>query len=238
LLLQNSLRHSQKQLSRKVEGPMHLEAMLQTCLQITESQRPKGPALSPGGSWQPKRGAEVHQHGATSRLSRAHSDRASHQRFWSTTLVHVHFALLFGSVIQGEQVRRAVAHKRRLAAFAIQKLFRSKLMPYYIKQLAKAVATLKPWMADALNRWRQRRLHRSTDVLRQVLINCRNSNKLSSCIRAFRQKVVRIQRNIRSFLQCTQARVIRLIKLLHIQVGIGPPRMLVLTSLLMSLSSV
>lgn len=225
--------HSHVQLSPKAQRLMHHEAMSTTGPQIAQSQHFKGHAPSPRDSAQTK---VTREKGETSRHSRAYSERASRQRFWINTLVQVQLVLLFRCIIRSEQGRRADAHKRQLAAFAIQKVFRWKLIPYYVRQLVNAVKTLKPWMADALLRWRRRRLHRSADILRHVLLSCRNSNKISLCIRVFRQKVVRIQRNIRSFLLCTQARVIRLMKLLHVQVLCL--RRIVLPSLLISLSSV
>jgi hypothetical protein len=158
----------------------------------------------------------------SSQRSRPHSTAASRQRLWITTVLHVTALLSFNRIICTEKARQVEAQKRQLAALTIQKVFRSKLIPYYAKQLVNAVATLKPWMADALLRWRQRRLHRSADILRHVLERSRKSNKITACIRAFRQKVIRIQRNIRSFLACTHARVVRLLKLLHVQVGLMP----------------
>jgi hypothetical protein len=214
---------SHVQLSPKAQRPVHHdEATPKTGSQIAQSQHFKGHAPSPRDSAQTKRDTMVeavtHEKGATSRHLRAFSERASRQRFWIATLVQVQLLLLFRCIIRSEQVRRADEQKRQVAVLAIQKVFRWKLIPYYVRQLVNAVKVLKPWMADALLRWRRRRLHRSADILRHVLLSCRNSNKIASCIRAFRQKVVRIQRNIRSFLLCTQARVIRLMKLLHVQV--------------------
>lgn len=155
------------------------------------------------------------------RPPRASSAVVTRQRQFITAMVHAVAVCTISSIIQNCRTRKAVVLKQQLAALTIQKLFRWKLMPYYVRQLAKAVTVLKPWMADALLRWRRRRLNRSTDILRCMLVNCRQSNKITMYIRAFRQKVVRLQRNIRSFLSCTQARVVRLLKLLYIQVFCG-----------------
>jgi hypothetical protein len=142
----------------------------------------------------------------------------SRQRSWITAAVTATAASLFLQIFQSGKKRRAEALNQQHAAIVIQKLFRLKLMPYYVRQLANAVATLKPWMTSALLRWRRRRLDRSADILRHTLIGSMHSNKIFLSIRAFRRKVVLLQRNIRSFLSCTHARVVRLLKLLHIQV--------------------
>jgi hypothetical protein len=152
------------------------------------------------------------------RPPRASSAVVIRQRQLITAMVHAVAVCTISSIIQNYRTRKTVVLKQQLAALTIQKLFRWKLMPYYVRQLAKAVTVLKPWMSDALLRWRRRRLNRSTDILRCMLVNCRQSNKITMFIRAFRQKVVRLQRNIRSFLSCTQARVVRLLKLLYVQV--------------------
>jgi hypothetical protein len=155
--------------------------------------------------------------------SRPRSLMAARQSQWMTALAHVRVVLSLKNTIQRHKMSKAEALKQRAAVLIMQKFFRWKLMPHYVRQLVKAVATLKPWMTDALARWRQRRLHRSADILRQTLINSMQTNKITLCIRAFRQKVVRLQRNIRSFLLCTRGRVIRLLKLLHIQVPYPVP---------------
>jgi hypothetical protein len=143
---------------------------------------------------------------------------ASRQRSWITAAVAATAASLFLQFFHSGTKRRAEALKQQRAAIVIQKLFRLKLVPYYVRQLANAVVTLKPWMTSALLRWRRRRLNRSADILRHTLISSMQSNKIFLSIRAFRRKVVLLQRNIRSFLACTHARVVRLLKLLHIQV--------------------
>jgi hypothetical protein len=152
--------------------------------------------------------------------SRARSTEASRQRLWIIAAVQCTAISLFQKIVMTEKIRQVEAQKCQLAALTIQKVFRKKLIPYYARELVKAVAKLKPWMADALLRWRQRRLHRSADILRNVLLSSRQSDKIFSCSRAFKQKVVRIQRIIRAFLSCTQARAVRLLKLLHVQVRI------------------
>jgi hypothetical protein len=161
-----------------------------------------------------------HSFGSKQSRPRASHAFASRQRSWITAAVTARAASLFVQIFQSGTKRRAEALKQQHAAIVIQKLFRWKLMPYYVRQLANAVATLKPWMTSALLRWRRRRLNRSADILRHTLISSMHSNKIFLSIRAFRRKVVLLQRNVRSFLSCTHARVVRLLKLLHIQVMI------------------
>lgn len=156
------------------------------------------------------------------RLHSRHSTTASRQCLWITAIQHSRAILLLEGIIWTGKMRQVKKQKLLFAALTIQKVFRRKLLPYHARQLVKAVAILKPWVADALVRWRQRRLHRSADILRHVLVSSRKCNKMFSCIRAFRQKVVRIQRAVRSFLSCTHARIVRLLKLLHVQVGAMP----------------
>jgi hypothetical protein len=160
----------------------------------------------------------AHAHGARQTRPRASSAITMRQRSWITAVVTARAAVLLTQIVWSGKIRRADALKRQHAAVVIQKLFRWKLMPYYVRQLVNSVAILKPWMTSALLRWRCRRLNRSADILRQTLINSMHSNKIFLCIRAFRRKVILLQRNIRSFLSCTRARVVRLLKLLLIQV--------------------
>jgi hypothetical protein len=184
-----------------LSAPRAEEARL---LPLAHSQQLKHPASHSYGSeqWRPRAPPAV----------------ASRQRSWITAAVAATAASLFLQLFQSGTKRRAEALKQQRAAIVIQKLFRLKLVPYYVRQLANAVATLKPWMTSALLRWRRRRLNRSADILRHTLISSMQSNKIFLNIRAFRRKVVLLQRNIRSFLSCTHARVVRLLKLLHIQV--------------------
>jgi hypothetical protein len=148
----------------------------------------------------------------------ANLELASRQRLWLKVLAQASIALSCRITIQKERTKKAEMLKRHNAARCIQKLFRWKLLPHYVRQLVNSVTKLKPWLKEAIVRWRLRKMHRSADILRCSLMNYKLSNKITVCIRAFKKKVILLQRNIRSFLACTAARVIRLFKLLHIQV--------------------